>query len=239
MIGIYKIENLINGKIYIGQSINIEKRWKKHKYNSERTNFHREFNKPLYRSIRKYGNENFTFEVIHRCEKESLNKLEIYYINLYCSNHKDFGYNISLKNSISTFNKIDNIILESIISELKTDKPKLKISKDYNLSVQYINSINRGDNLKVDGEKYPIRCKSDSSFLKKPENVKNCLQCGNETINRKYCSEKCSQLSQRIIIRPEKYQLKNEVDQMGFSKTGKKYNVSDNTIRKWLKSSDK
>ena len=30
MIGIYKIENLINGKIYIGQSIEIENRWKKH-----------------------------------------------------------------------------------------------------------------------------------------------------------------------------------------------------------------
>ena len=31
-IGIYKIENKINKKIYVGQSINIEKRWKEHKY---------------------------------------------------------------------------------------------------------------------------------------------------------------------------------------------------------------
>ena len=30
MIGIYKIENKVNGKVYIGQSIDIEKRWKNH-----------------------------------------------------------------------------------------------------------------------------------------------------------------------------------------------------------------
>ena len=30
MIGIYKIENLINGKVYIGQSIHIERRWQEH-----------------------------------------------------------------------------------------------------------------------------------------------------------------------------------------------------------------
>lgn len=58
--GIYKIQNLINGKIYIGQSKNIEKRWLRHKTTAFNKNDH-SYNLPLYRAIRKYGLENFSF----------------------------------------------------------------------------------------------------------------------------------------------------------------------------------
>ena len=62
MIGIYKIENLLNGKVYIGQSINIEHRIYRHKKNYLNQN-RVEFTKPLYRAFRKYGIDNFSFEV--------------------------------------------------------------------------------------------------------------------------------------------------------------------------------
>ena len=49
--GIYKIENKINGKLYIGQSINIEERWKNHKT-------HYKINdEPLYNEMKLYGIE--------------------------------------------------------------------------------------------------------------------------------------------------------------------------------------
>ena len=62
MTGIYKITNMINGKCYVGQAVNIKRRWKKHKevaFNNKDPGY----SYPLYQAIRKYGLENFAFEV--------------------------------------------------------------------------------------------------------------------------------------------------------------------------------
>ena len=84
MIGIYKITNKINGKVYIGQSINIEKRWKQH-INDPGYNIHN--------AIKKYGKENFSFEVLLECPVDMLDVWESDMINLYdCVAPK--GYNI-------------------------------------------------------------------------------------------------------------------------------------------------
>ena len=56
MIGIYKFTNKINGKIYIGQSIDIEHRRKEHLRYKDESYFHR--------SLMKYGNDNFDFEIL-------------------------------------------------------------------------------------------------------------------------------------------------------------------------------
>lgn len=90
MIGIYKIENKINGKVYIGQSINIKIRWQQHK---REANCNRR-NAPLYNALRKYGFDNFTFEVLEECSQELLNEKEIFWIAHYKSNDRDFGYNV-------------------------------------------------------------------------------------------------------------------------------------------------
>jgi len=89
-IGIYSITNIINGKIYIGQSIEIEKRWRRHK-NELKNNKHD--NIYLQRSVNKYGFDNFQFEIIEECKKELLNEREIYWISNYNSNSFIKGYN--------------------------------------------------------------------------------------------------------------------------------------------------
>lgn len=88
MIGIYKITNNINNKSYIGQSIQIEQRWKEHKL---KYNWEREKTKPLYLAFQKYGLENFTFEIIEECKEEQLDIKEKYWIDFYNS-YKE-GYN--------------------------------------------------------------------------------------------------------------------------------------------------
>jgi hypothetical protein len=50
----------------------------------------------------------------------------------------------------------------------------------------------------------------------------------------KYCS-KCNYIKLRKIERPNLENLKKEIDELGYTGTGRKYNVSDNAIRKWLK----
>lgn len=82
MTGVYKIIDQKTQEIYIGQSINIEERWKTHlyKYKNKRNN------KLLYQAMRRDGAENFSFEVIEECSQEELNQKEIYWIQYYhCS----------------------------------------------------------------------------------------------------------------------------------------------------------
>ena len=64
--GIYKIENLINHHVYIGLSKDIPNRWRGHKSNYNNPNC-KDYNMVIYKAMRKYGIENFTFEIIEEC----------------------------------------------------------------------------------------------------------------------------------------------------------------------------
>lgn len=88
--GIYKIENKINGQVYIGLSKDIEQRWYQHyqRYNKEGD---KEYDKALYRAMRKYGFDNFDFTIIQECPEEKLVDEEIYWISYYDSYEN--GYN--------------------------------------------------------------------------------------------------------------------------------------------------
>lgn len=96
MIGIYKIENIINNKVYIGSSNNIERRWKEHK---RLLNNNKHHSIKLQRAWNKYGSENFKFSVLEECEVDRLLYLEQYYIDKFKSyfagyNSKDKTKNI-------------------------------------------------------------------------------------------------------------------------------------------------
>ena len=68
---LYQITNLINGKIYIGQTNNIQKRWSNHKCGNSP-------NQVIAKAIKKYGKENFQFEVLYRnISIEDIDELEI------------------------------------------------------------------------------------------------------------------------------------------------------------------
>ena len=84
--GIYLITNLINGKQYIGQSVGIQHRWVQHKNSKE--------NYPISKAIRKYGRDNFKFEIIENCSPEELDEKEIYYIKVYNTIIPN-GYNVT------------------------------------------------------------------------------------------------------------------------------------------------
>lgn len=90
MIGIYKYQNLINGKVYIGQSMDIDRRKREHLHVNKKGYYCM----PFHRALQKYGIEHFSFEVLEECLKTDLNKREKYYIEKYKSYDKSLGYNI-------------------------------------------------------------------------------------------------------------------------------------------------
>ena len=86
-IGIYKVVSP-KGKTYIGQSINIEERWRKYK----KLNCKRQ--PKLYNSLKRYGWEQHEFEIIEECDVSILDKQEIYWKQYYNSINK--GLNCEL-----------------------------------------------------------------------------------------------------------------------------------------------
>lgn len=88
--GIYCIENLVNGKKYIGSSDDIEERWYYHK-NKLRRKVHE--NTHLQNSWTKYKEENFKFYVIELCKINKLEEREDFYIEYYKVTERDYGYN--------------------------------------------------------------------------------------------------------------------------------------------------
>lgn len=91
MVGIYGIHNLVNDKWYVGQSTDINLRWKHHRWALD-NEYH--YNQHLLRSWLKYGADKFQFVVLEECDAESLNSKEIYWIDKLQA--IDNGYNICL-----------------------------------------------------------------------------------------------------------------------------------------------
>ena len=85
--GIYKIASP-SRKIYIGQSVNIKKRWNEYKrLDCKKQSL-------LYHSLQKHGVDKHSFEILCQCRPEELNNLEIYYIELYQSFNSEYGLNL-------------------------------------------------------------------------------------------------------------------------------------------------
>ncbi len=87
-IGIYRIVNKVTQKCYVGQSQNIEYRWKVHIGILSRNGYG---NSKLQNAWNKYGKDNFIFEILEECEVAKLDEREIYYIQIY--NSYEDGYN--------------------------------------------------------------------------------------------------------------------------------------------------
>lgn len=222
MIGIYKFTNKINKKVYIGKSINIQRRYREH------INL-KPGNDVFHAALIKYGIENFNFEVIEECGIEELNEKEKYYI-CYFNSLIPNGYNVSTGGEhTSHLNKLADY---SNITQIKTmlqetNLTNKEIAEKFNVSDQIISDINNGRVWIDETIKYPIRPRKSKDIIL----CKNChkkLGCKNKN---QLCWE-CYQLLKSKHI-PSKKELKKLIRVKSFSAIGREFNVSDNTIKKW------
>lgn len=169
---IYKITNLVNGKIYIGQSIHPNRRWIEHKQAA--MNGIDDY--PIHLAIRKYGKDNFIFEILEWTS--DYDNEEIKLIALYNSlipngyNIREGGQSLVMYGEDNPRNKVPNNVVPLIIQELKENKlTDRAIATKYGLTDKIIADINHGYSHKQEGISYPIRIKRGSQKLTQEEAI--------------------------------------------------------------------
>ena len=163
---LYKITNNLNNKVYIGQSLHPDKRWWEH---CQRAKTHSD-DYPIHLAISKYGESNFTFEVLEWTEDYDNREREL--IKEYNSLSPN-GYNLIeggpspvMYGENHPRNRVKNEDLPLIIQDLKNNKlSDREIAIKYNLTDKIIADINHGYSHKIKDETYPIRVKKGRQKL--------------------------------------------------------------------------
>ena len=150
---IYIAINRINNKCYIGQTIrNLEVRKARHLADSKTSEL------PFHRAIRKYGNENFEWNVLEKdIDIKDVDDKEIFYINEYSKTHQLYnvadGGKSGKANKKLSFEEVNQVLQLLKTSDLSINS----ISKEFGVSKYAISDINRGKSWKIEEEIYPIR----------------------------------------------------------------------------------
>lgn len=119
---IYKIENKLNEKKYIGQTIkSLEKRFSQHKHNYTKSYFSQ---LALYQAFQKYGIDNFSFEQIEEVPNDKLDEREKYWISYYNSYYD--GYNSTLGGRATPLYEWD---IDDIIEKYQELKSARKVAE--------------------------------------------------------------------------------------------------------------
>ena len=227
MTGIYKITNIINGHAYIGQSVNIHRRWKAH-FEGAFNVAAKVYNYPLSRAIRKYSKENFQCEILEICLVNELSEKEKYWINHF--NTFAEGYNQGIGGTNGPTTQVGKEKISGIIFDLETTRLfHREIANKWNISTEMVQGINTGRYWKQD-RIYPIQ---ESLISKDGRKPKFCTDCQKEISSGATRCQQCSFINSRKVERPSREQLKNEIRNNSFLSLQRKYQISDNAIRKW------
>lgn len=193
---IYKYTNKLNGKMYIGQTNDLRKRYNGHK--SEALNpKSKSYWLPFHVAIRKYGIENFSYETLEEIadgeSQDYINEREIYFIDYYKSLISQNGYNLTSggdgcpKPPLSYEEKLNRSKLfkkEEIIDiqkRLLRDEEFDSIEKIYapKLKRTFLVNINTGANYYNPDYSYPLKKNAKSRFSQNEiKEIKNMIKAG-------------------------------------------------------------
>lgn len=231
MIGIYKITNKSNKKCYIGQSTQIEKRWNNHKIAAFNKS-DKAYDYPLYKAFRKYGIENFSFEVIEECDNSELNDKEKYWIEYF---HPDYNQTeggdyqtVPQKLSYEQVQEIQKILINAQLNNVS----HTELARKYNVSKDTIRDINVGRTWKNSKLQYPLHI---SKFDGRRNEKTHCVDCGKEiSKGSKRCLSCAIKFRKTSTVKQiTREELKQLIRTTPFTKIGEQFCVSDNAVRQW------
>ena len=154
--GIYKITNIVSGSSYIGQATNISLRIYQHLHSSI-SNKTSDYDYPLHKAIRKYGMDNFVFEILEECCSDLLDEREMYWIAFYDTYKNGYNQTAGGYQSIRQI-KLTESDVECIRELLlNTDEPVKNIAKKFGICSGMVGSINNGKCWNNPNLSYPLR----------------------------------------------------------------------------------
>ena len=162
--GIYCIENLKNGKKYIGQSVDLEKRKHEH-FKMLKGNYH--FNIHLQNAFNKYEENNFKFKILLYCESFELTKYEQFFVDFYTPK---ILYNICTE------------CVNSVLGTTRSEKTRKKMSK-----------AQSGENNPMYGKYLSKETKEKISNALSGENNPNYGKHYSEETRKKMSDERCGE----------------------------------------------
>lgn len=238
IIGIYKITNNINGHSYIGQSRDINRRWRSHKASAFNSN-NSGYDYPLYCAIRKYGIQQFTFEILEECSIEQLNEREKYWISFYLPEYNQTAGGDTAppmqKLTLAQVKEIQQILINDVNGNISHKE----LGERFGVSGKdTIRDINVGRTWYDPTLTYPLHYnKYDNN---KPEKALSgpkyqCIDCGTLVWAQGSRCDKCARIHLRKVIRPSRDELKQLIRTVPFVEIGRQYGVTDNSVRKWCK----
>lgn len=159
--GIYCIFNKVNHKRYIGQSVDINARWSKHKKMLSKRTYIGD-NHHLTNSWHKYGEENFELFIVEQCKKSELDAFETFWVNYYDTTNPTKGYNKTQGGKFNYKIQYDRVMnpikygedtnyhilsendVRQIIECFNTGESSISIAKRYNVNRKTITNIRKG-----------------------------------------------------------------------------------------------
>lgn len=157
---IYSFTNLQNNKKYIGSTMVEPKiRYNQHLYNSRHENTH-QYNYPLYQAFRKYGIENFQFDILEsiECNEETLRVLERDYILKYNTLSPN-GYNQTLNTEHPL--QDSNSYQKMSLTKREQAKEVAEIDKNYNVLCTWRSIIDCAEQTGLDEKKIAAVCRGE------------------------------------------------------------------------------
>jgi len=149
--GIYMILNIINGKFYIGSSVNVDNRILKHKHSLNNGKHHSKY---LQAAWNKYGENNFIFQLVEQCKIEDCLKREQIWLDFHQVYKSEIGYNIvniagrttGYKHSLETIKKFSKTIKERNLNMTKAERQNIygKGRKDKSISDEHHSRLQEG-----------------------------------------------------------------------------------------------
>jgi group I intron endonuclease len=185
---IYLITNKINGKQYVGQTIqSLEKRWQRHCWKSTSKN-----SMPICKAIAKYGKENFTIEKLCDCSSiAELNERELFYTNE-LKTWSPNGYNLKAGNGNGSMSQeTKDKIAAANIGQKRSDKQRQNMSNAHKGKIlpieqrKKISDANKGENNAFYGKKHTQK------ELDKMSKTYIVISPSGEVINIKNMAEHC------------------------------------------------
>lgn len=178
--GIYCITNTVNGKRYIGQSVDIARRWQQHVRTAETG----KGMSVVHKAMREYGLQNFKFDVVLFCPRHDMTYWERYYIlnwNTLCWGPNPQGYNVEIPDQSNTkyyaspqefpdyvWAIINMLVYQWKPMHLTWQKIKAQLaSYGVNVTLKEIREIDYGKKWYLDGFEYPLH-----SLLQKEEDMR-------------------------------------------------------------------